>query len=66
MDFATRFDPKEAEDRLYKFWEKAASSPPTPTLARPHLDVDPSAQRHGGALHMGHALNNTLQDILAR
>jgi len=66
MDFATRFDPKEAEDRLYQFWEKnglftadANSSREPFTMVIPPPNVT-------GALHMGHALNNTLQDILAR
>ena len=66
MDFATRFDPKEAEDRLYQFWEKnglftadANSSREPFTMVIPPPNVT-------GALHMGHALNNTLQDIRAR
>src|SRR5688572_21161354 len=66
MDFATRFDPKEAEPRLYKAWEEAgrfradADSPKEPfTMVIPPPNVT-------GALHIGHALNNTIQDILAR
>jgi valyl-tRNA synthetase len=66
MDFATRFDPKEAEKRLYQFWEQnglftadADSSREPFTMVIPPPNVT-------GALHMGHALNNTLQDILAR
>src|SRR5262245_59249354 len=66
MDFATRFEPKEAEDRLYKAWEQgnlfradADSSKEPFTMVIPPPNVT-------GALHMGHALNNTLQDILAR
>jgi valyl-tRNA synthetase len=66
MDFATRFDPKEAEPRLYKAWEEAgrfradAASPKEPfTMVIPPPNVT-------GSLHIGHALNNTIQDILAR
>jgi valyl-tRNA synthetase len=66
MDFAIRFDPKEAEDRLYKFWEEnghftahANSSREPFTMVIPPPNVT-------GSLHLGHALNNTLQDILAR
>jgi valyl-tRNA synthetase len=66
MDFATRFDPKEAEQRLYTYWEQnglftadADSSREPFTMVIPPPNVT-------GALHMGHALNNTLQDILAR
>ncbi len=66
MDFATRFDPKEAEPRLYAYWERegcfradAESSRPPFTLVIPPPNVT-------GSLHLGHALNNTLQDILTR
>jgi valyl-tRNA synthetase len=66
MDFATRFDPKEAEARLYKAWDDAgcfradAESPKPPfTMVIPPPNVT-------GSLHIGHALNNTIQDILAR
>jgi valyl-tRNA synthetase len=66
MEFATRFDPKEAEARLYKFWEEngfftaqADSSREPFTMVIPPPNVT-------GLLHLGHALNNTLQDILAR
>ncbi|HEX7898743.1 MAG TPA: valine--tRNA ligase [Planctomycetota bacterium] len=66
MDFATRFDPKEAEPRLYKAWEEAgrftadaASSKEPFTMVIPPPNVT-------GSLHIGHALNNTIQDILAR
>ena len=66
MDFSTRFDPKEAEPRLYKLWEDqglfradAASSREPFTMVIPPPNVT-------GSLHLGHALNNTLQDILAR
>ncbi|HEV3028631.1 MAG TPA: class I tRNA ligase family protein, partial [Planctomycetota bacterium] len=66
MDFATRFEPKEAESRLYQSWEQGglfqadAESPRAPfSMVIPPPNVT-------GALHMGHALNNTLQDIVAR
>ncbi len=66
MDFATRFDPKEAEPRLYQAWQDAgafradARSPKEPfTMVIPPPNVT-------GSLHIGHALNNTIQDILAR
>lgn len=66
MDFTTRFDPKEAEPRLYQYWEgrglfraNAEATAESFTMVIPPPNVT-------GALHMGHALNNTLQDILAR
>ena len=64
------FDPKTAEPRLYAAWEGSGAFRPEQALAR-----DPAAQSFcmvipppnvTGSLHVGHALNNTLQDILAR
>ena len=64
------FDPKTAEPRLYAAWEASGAFGPEPALAR-----DPEAEPFcmvipppnvTGSLHVGHALNNTLQDILAR
>jgi len=66
MDFATRFDPKETEPRIYTMWEDrklfiadAASRREPFTIVIPPPNVT-------GVLHLGHALNNTLQDILTR
>ncbi|MEM6890031.1 MAG: valine--tRNA ligase [Pseudomonadota bacterium] len=61
------FDAKEAESRLYAAWEEAgcfkaganASKPQTFSIMIPPPNVT-------GSLHMGHAFNNTLQDILIR
>jgi len=66
MDFATRFDPKEAETRLYQSWEKAGLFTPSAESTRPPFTMVIPPPNVTGALHMGHALNNTLQDILAR
>ena len=60
------FDPTTIESRLYKDWEesgcfKAGRVPE----AEPYTIVIPPPNVTG-SLHMGHALNNTLQDILCR
>ena len=60
------FNPAEIEPRLYKMWEdqgafKAGLRP----NARPFSIVIPPPNVTG-SLHMGHALNNTIQDILVR
>ena len=64
------FDPKAVEPRLYKAWEASGAFSPDAVLAR-----DPDAQPFTivipppnvtGSLHIGHALNNTLQDVLTR
>ena len=60
------FDPTAIETRLYEAWEaegcfKAGRVPE----AEPYTIVIPPPNVTG-SLHMGHALNNTLQDILCR
>jgi len=70
-ELASRYDPKEAQDRWYKFWEENGyfhAEPPAAGTAdsrKPYTIVIPPPNVTG-ALHMGHALNNTLQDILIR
>ncbi|MDP6874916.1 MAG: valine--tRNA ligase [Alphaproteobacteria bacterium] len=64
------FIPSEVEDRLYQDWEASgAFSCGTPsgegTNAEPYAIVIPPPNVTG-SLHMGHALNNTLQDIMIR
>ena len=60
------FNPKDVEERLYEAWEKSgafrAGNRPG---AQPFTMVIPPPNVTG-SLHIGHALNNTLQDILAR
>ena len=64
------FDPKAAEPRLYSMWEDSGLFAPRAAAA-----TDGAADAYSivipppnvtGSLHIGHALNNTLQDILAR
>jgi valyl-tRNA synthetase len=61
-----QYNPKEAEDKWYKFWEEnnlfSAKANPA---KKPFCIVIPPPNVTG-ILHMGHALNNTLQDILIR
>ncbi|WP_038033729.1 valine--tRNA ligase [Thermopetrobacter sp. TC1] len=58
------FDPKTVEQRLYEAWEKAGAFQPS-GKGEPFCIVIPPPNVTG-SLHMGHALNNTLQDILVR
>ena len=65
-DLPTVYDPKETEESIYKFWEEGeffkadAKSQKTPySIVIPPPNVT-------GVLHMGHALDETLQDILIR
>jgi valyl-tRNA synthetase len=66
MDFSTRFDPKEAEERLYKLWDEQGCFRPDADSAREPFTMVIPPPNVTGSLHIGHALNNTLQDILAR
>ncbi|GGX57168.1 valine--tRNA ligase [Litorimonas cladophorae] len=64
------FDPKEAEARIYKMWEdsgafKPRAAKPTDTKDDNYSIVIPPPNVTG-SLHMGHALNNTIMDILIR
>jgi valyl-tRNA synthetase len=66
MDLSTKFDFKAVEDKWIKYWQDnnlfhadAKSGKPPYTVVIPPPNVT-------GILHMGHALNNTLQDIIIR
>ena len=60
------FDPKAAEPRLYAMWEESGVfAPKTDGAAEAYTIVIPPPNVTG-SLHIGHALNNTLQDILTR
>ena len=64
------FDPKAVEPRLYTAWEASGAFSPDKVLAKnpaaePFCMVIPPPNVTG-SLHVGHALNDTLQDVLAR
>src|SRR5437588_4328593 len=62
------YQPPAAEGRIYAPWEAAGAfraGRPERRAARPYCIVIPPPNVTG-SLHMGHALNNTLQDVLAR
>jgi len=60
------FDPKTAEPRLYEAWESSGRfAPIDDPNAEPFSIVIPPPNVTG-SLHIGHALNNTLQDVLIR
>ena len=65
-ELAKQYDPRDVEDRIYKSWldgkyfhAKCEEGKPTYTIVIPPPNIT-------GQLHMGHALDNTLQDILIR
>jgi valyl-tRNA synthetase len=62
------YQPAEVEGRIYRTWEQAGAfraGRPERAGAQPYSIVIPPPNVTG-SLHMGHALNNTLQDILCR
>ena len=62
------YQPSEVEGRIYRTWEQAGAfraGRPERAGAKPYSIVIPPPNVTG-SLHMGHALNNTLQDILCR
>ncbi|MBQ3816868.1 MAG: valine--tRNA ligase [Clostridia bacterium] len=65
-ELAKQYDPKDVEERVYRDWikggyfhAKCEKDKPTYTIVIPPPNIT-------GQLHMGHALDNTLQDILIR
>ncbi|APQ71646.1 valine--tRNA ligase [Clostridium botulinum] len=65
-EMAKTYDPKEFEERLYKNWEeKSYFTPEVDENKKPYTIVLPPPNITG-KLHLGHALDDTLQDILMR
>ena len=60
------FDPASAEPRLYAAWEASGAFAPIDDPAAPTFTMVIPPPNVTGSLHIGHALNNTLQDVLAR
>ena len=65
-ELAKQYDPSQVEDRIYQFWQKGGYF---------HTQADPDKKPYTivmpppnvtGQLHMGHAVDNTMQDILIR
>jgi len=65
-DLTKQYDPGQVEDRIYKFWLDGGyfHAQPNPDK-KPYTIVIPPPNITG-QLHMGHALDNTLQDVLIR
>jgi valyl-tRNA synthetase len=65
IELPKQYDPKEAQRRWLTFWEEKGYFHSEPDGRTPFCIVIPPPNVTG-ALHMGHALNNTLQDVLIR
>ncbi|MEA2802613.1 MAG: valyl-tRNA synthetase [Rhodospirillaceae bacterium] len=60
------YDPKEIEARLYPEWENSGAFRAHPESNKPPYCIVIPPPNVTGSLHMGHALDNTLQDVLIR
>jgi len=60
------YDPRDVEERWYSFWEKNQMFSAEEKDDRKSYSIVIPPPNVTGVLHMGHALNNTLQDILCR
>lgn len=60
-----RYNPSETEDKWYSYWEKNHYFHSVPDDREPYTVVIPPPNVTG-VLHMGHMLNNTIQDVLVR
>ena len=66
LQFDKAYEPHEVEKRWYEFWEKEqlfAARDQSPQASYSIVIPPPNVT---GVLHMGHMLNNTIQDILIR
>ncbi len=61
-----RFEPGEVESRWIRAWREAGVGHADPASDRPPYAIAIPPPNVTGALHMGHALNNTIQDVLIR
>lgn len=60
------YDPKEFEDRLYKYWNESGYFKADVNEDKEPFTIMMPPPNVTGSLHMGHALNHTIQDILIR
>jgi valyl-tRNA synthetase len=65
MGISTKYDPSEVEDKWYKYWMDQGFFNSDPDDREPFTIVIPPPNVTG-VLHMGHMLNNSIQDILVR
>jgi valyl-tRNA synthetase len=65
MDIPSKYNPAETEDKWYQYWQDNGFFHSRPDNREPFTIVIPPPNVTG-VLHMGHMLNNTIQDILVR
>src|SRR5690554_8066996 len=65
MEIASKYSPTQTELKWYSYWMEQGFFKSTPDEREPYTVVIPPPNVTG-VLHMGHMLNNTIQDILVR
>ena len=66
MEISKTYNPKEIEDKWYAYWEKNKFFKSTPNPEKEPYTIVIPPPNVTGVLHMGHMLNNTIQDVLIR
>ena len=65
-EISKAYEPQSVEDKWYDFWLKQGCFTADPKSAKPAYSIVIPPPNVTGMLHMGHVLNNTIQDILSR
>ncbi len=65
-NISTTYDPKEFEDRIYKTWEEKKYFTPKVDKSKKPFTIVMPPPNITGQLHLGHAFDDTLQDMLIR
>ena len=65
-NLATTYSPKDFEERIYKLWEEKKYFTPVVDKNKKPFSIVMPPPNITGKLHLGHALDNTLQDMLIR
>ena len=68
MEPSKAYDPKQVEEKIYKLWEQSGFFNPAnlPSKNKKPYTIMMAPPNVTGSLHMGHALENTISDILIR
>ena len=65
-EISKAYEPQSVEEKWYAFWLQQGCFTANPASARPSYSIVIPPPNVTGMLHMGHVLNNTIQDILSR
>ena len=66
MELSKRYNPKDVEEKWYRYWDENNFFQPKDDPKAPTYTIVIPPPNITGVLHMGHALNNTIQDVLIR